>query len=467
MMRRTTGDAARTVGGQLIGGDLAYGAVSSDTRSLDPGALFVGLRGPNFDGADFVPAAAARGAVAALVERRVDSPLAQIIVPDALRALQRLAAAWRANFDIPVVGVAGSNGKTTTKEMTAAILARGGPCVATRGSLNNHIGVPLTLMRLEPQARSAVIEIGANHPGEVAALVELARPTVGLITNAGAEHLEGFGDLDGVAHAEGEMVAGLEPRGTAVLNADDAYAPYWRSVSGTHHIVSFGAGEAAAAGAGGAGVDYTARNVVQGIENGAFVTRFTLASPLGERTIVLQAGGAHNVMNALAAAAAAGSAGASLDQIGAGLEDFRAVSGRLQLKAGPHGSWIIDDTYNANPSSVRAGIDVLVSSPGAAWLVLADMGELGEQAADSHAEVGSYALARGVRRLFAMGPLSARAVDAFGAGAEWFGDVDALVRRLEAELTAGVTLLVKGSRFNRLERVVQALTGAAPGPAAH
>ncbi|HEY3655887.1 MAG TPA: UDP-N-acetylmuramoyl-tripeptide--D-alanyl-D-alanine ligase [Steroidobacteraceae bacterium] len=463
-MKRTLRDAAQALGaplgGELSGDDVRYSVVSSDSRTLGPGALFVALRGPNFDGADFVAAAVARGAVGALVERRLAVSLPQIVVPDALRALQQLAQAWRADFDIPIVAVAGSNGKTTAKEMTAAILSRMGTCMATHGNLNNHIGVPLTLMRLEPAHRSAVVEMGANRIGDVAELVELARPSVGLITNAGAEHLEGFGDLDGVAKGEGEMVACLEPEATAIINADDPYAGYWRSVASARRVVTFGV-HAAADGSAAVGrpADFTAKDTEQTIERGGFATRFTLVCPLGEMQILLKAGGAHNISNALAAAAAASAAGASLQDIASGLADFRPVAGRLQLKAGARGSWIIDDSYNANPSSVRAGLEVLRTLSGPTWLVLADMAELGEHTSDSHAHMGSYARACGVQRVFAMGEQSSRAVETFGAGGEWFADIDSLIRRLQAELSSGVTVLIKGSRVNRLERVVQALTG--------
>jgi UDP-N-acetylmuramoyl-tripeptide--D-alanyl-D-alanine ligase len=454
-MKRTLSDAARVIGGELIGEDRPYGCVCTDSRTLKPGALFVALRGPNFDGAAFVQAAAAQGAIGALVERATPGSLPQVLVPNTLRALQELAKNWRADFTLPVVAVAGSNGKTTAKEMTAAILSRMGLCMATHGNLNNHIGVPVTLMRLEASHRSAVIEMGANAIGDVAALMRIARPTVGLITNAGAEHLEGFGNLDGVAEGEGETVSCLGPDGTAIINADDAYAGYWRGISGAKRIVTFGVHNQA---------DFTAKNVFQGIERGEFATRFTLISPLGERAIMLKAGGAHNIGNALAAAAAASAAGASLEQIALGLADFRAVAGRLQLKAGTRGSWIIDDSYNANPSSVRAALEVLRSLSGATWLVLGDMAELGESSQDSHAHIGSYARDCGIKRLFAMGPLSSRAVETFGPGGEWFADADPLTRRLQAELTPGVTVLIKGSRINRLERVVQALTGGGAGP---
>jgi UDP-N-acetylmuramoyl-tripeptide--D-alanyl-D-alanine ligase len=332
--------------------------------------------------------------------------------------------------------------------MTGAILARRGACLKTQGNLNNHIGVPLTLLRLAPSHRGAVIEMGANRSGDVAALVALARPTVGLITNAGAEHLEGFGDLDGVARGEGEMVAGLESGAAAVINADDAYADYWRKVAVSARLVSFGVRR---------GADFAAHGVRQSIESGGFETRFTLKCPLGERAIVLQAGGAHNVSNALGAAAAAAAAGASLEDIAAGLADFRAVPGRLQLKAGLRDSWIIDDSYNANPSSVRVGLEVLRDMPGRRWLVLGDMAELGAAAAQSHRELGELARVMGVERLYTYGSLAALAAESFGAGAHAYQDAQALTQALESALPPDACLLVKGSRVNRLERIVEAL----------
>jgi UDP-N-acetylmuramoyl-tripeptide--D-alanyl-D-alanine ligase len=453
-MKRTLRDAANAVGGELVGDDRPYGTVATDSRTLQPGALFVALRGPNFDGREFVAAAAARGAIGAIVERAVPHLLPQIVVGNALRALQQLGQAWRAGFTIPIVAVAGSNGKTTVKEMAAAILSRMGANLATQGNLNNHIGVPLTLMRLEASHRSAVVEMGANRIGDVAELVRLAQPTVGLITNAGAEHLEGFGDLDGVARGEGEMVSCLDPAATGIINADDTYAGYWLRQAAARRVVTFGVH---------ANADFMAKDSVQSIERGEFATRFTLECPSGRLSIFLKAGGAHNIGNAVAAAAAASAAGASLEDIALGLADFRAVSGRLQLKAGAHDSWIIDDSYNANPSSVRAALEVLRSLRGARWLVLGDMAELGKFSEDSHAHIGAYARDCGIKRLFALGPQSSRAVEAFGSGAEWFADTDSLTRRLQEELAPGVTILVKGSRVNRLEQVVQALTGGGTG----
>jgi UDP-N-acetylmuramoyl-tripeptide--D-alanyl-D-alanine ligase len=451
-MRRSLQETALVVGGRLQGEDRSYAAVSTDSRTLQAGALFVALRGPKFDGGGFVAAAAQAGAAGAIVAQLTPVALPQIEVADTLLALQRLGAKWRANFRIPLVAVAGSNGKTTAKEMTAAILGRTGPCLATQGNLNNHIGVPLTLMRLNDTHRSAVIEMGANRIGDVAALMALARPDVALVTNAGDEHLEGFGDLDGVARGEGEAIACLEEAGTAVINADDAYAAYWRGLAGKRRVLTFGVAQPA---------DFTARQVAQSIEQGGFITRFELVGPAGAAAVTLHAGGAHNVMNALAAAAASFAAGATLAHIAAGLGAFRPVGGRLQLKAGVRGSWIIDDSYNANPSSVRAGLDVLRALPGPAWFVLGEMAELGAGAVAAHEDIGAYARECGVARLFCIGAPAARSAAKFGTGAEWFPDMEQLIARLSAELPGGVTVLIKGSRVNRLERLVSALTAGA------
>jgi UDP-N-acetylmuramoyl-tripeptide--D-alanyl-D-alanine ligase len=453
-VERTLRNLARACGGRLEGDDRAFAGVSSDSRTLAPGDVFVALRGPRFNGNEFVGAALAAGAAGALVDAPQPFALAQIVVADTQAALSRAGQAWREALSIPVIGVAGSNGKTTAKEMTAAILAQAGSTLATRGNLNNHIGVPLTLLRLEPGHRFAVIEMGANRAGEVAQLIEVARPTVGLITNAGAEHLEGFGSLEGVARAEGETVAGLAADATAVLNADDEFAGLWRSMTPAR-IVTFGLAE---------GADFRASDLQTTLAETGFRTRFRLSSPLGQADIELHVGGRHNVANALGAAAAAAAAGATLDHIVVGLGTMRPVPGRLQLKQAACGAWIIDDSYNANPSSVRAGIDVLASVAGRRWLVLGDMAELGEFAADAHAQIGAFARERGVERLLATGPLAALAVERFGAGGQWFPDAAALTHELLRALAAdqgagGVRLLVKGSRVNRLERVVAALVG--------
>jgi UDP-N-acetylmuramoyl-tripeptide--D-alanyl-D-alanine ligase len=451
-MMRTLAAFAQACGGQLAGADAAFTDVVSDSRTLEPGQLFVALKGPSFDGHEFVRAALERGAAGAVVAAPQQLPLPQVVVADPQAALARAAAAWRAAFAGPLVGVAGSNGKTTAKEMTAAILAASGPCLATRGNLNNHIGVPLTLLRLTAQHRYAVIEMGANRAGDVAGLVRIARPTVGMITNAGAEHLEGFGSLEGVARAEGEMVAGLAADATAVINADDEFAPLWRALTAAR-VVTFGVRSRA---------DFAASEVRTQVAADGFSTRFRLTTPAGSAEVRLALGGAHNVVNALAAAAGAMSAGASLAQVSSGLEAVRAVPGRLQFKQAASGAWLIDDSYNANPSSVRAAIEVLGSLSGRRWLVLGDMAELGTYAAAAHSDIGEFARARGVERLYALGALAALAADSFGAGATAFADAAALTAALSGALaTAGadVRLLVKGSRVNRLERVVDALTG--------
>ncbi|HSD73308.1 MAG TPA: UDP-N-acetylmuramoyl-tripeptide--D-alanyl-D-alanine ligase [Steroidobacteraceae bacterium] len=450
-MKRTLAAVAAACGGFLQGQDREYGAVSSDSRTLQSGALFVAIKGPRFDGHDFLHACLRNGAAGAIVSQPLAILLPQVVVKDTLVALAALASAWRSQFEIPLVGVAGSNGKTTVKEMTASILARLGPCLATLGNLNNHIGVPLTLMRLDATHRTAVIEMGANRVGDVAALAAIAQPTVGLITNAGAEHLEGFGSLDGVAQGEGEMVAALGPNDTAVINLDDDYAPLWRRLSKAGRTVTFGLAREA---------EVRAVEVEQSVTTEGFALRFELVAGAERCAIQLRLAGRHNVINALAAAAAARAAGASLEAIAAGLAAVRAVKGRLQRIAAPNGSWLIDDSYNANPSSLRAALELLHDLDGPKWLVLADMGELGEFSQQSHVEAGALARASGVARLFAAGPMSAHAAEAFGRGAEWFPDVETLIRRVAAELEPGTTVLIKGSRMNRLERVVEAL--AAP-----
>ncbi|HTX24703.1 MAG TPA: UDP-N-acetylmuramoyl-tripeptide--D-alanyl-D-alanine ligase [Steroidobacteraceae bacterium] len=450
-MPRTLGEFAHACGGRLEGADRSYAAVSTDSRTLGAGDLFVALRGPRFDGHAFLGAVEQAGAAGAVVETAHASRLAQIVVQSTETALARAARSWRGRFTIPLVGVAGSNGKTTVKEMLAAILGQAGACLATRGNLNNHIGVPLTLLRLEPTHRFAVVEMGANHAGEVAALARIAHPTIGLITNAGAEHLEGFGSLEGVARAEGEMVEGLPAEAVAILNADDPFVTLWRSLTRAR-VFTFALAAPA---------DFRARDIHGDIVAGAFCTRFTLECSQGSRAIELQLAGRHNVANALAAAAAACAAGASLDHIRAGLATMRAVQGRLQLKRAHGGAWLIDDSYNANPSSVRAAIEVLAELGGRQWLVLGDMAELGGFARESHTEIGAFARAHGIERLFATGELARLAVESFGAGAQWYPDTEALARALGTAVSPETRVLVKGSRVNRLERVVAALVAAA------
>ncbi len=451
-MKRTLAVFAACCGGRLEGADATFAGVVIDSRRLSPGDLFAALPGTRTDGHEFIAAAAAAGAAGAIVSRPVGTAVPKIVVADVAQALSAAGSAWRAEFRGPLLAVAGSNGKTTTKEMLAAILALRGECLATRGNLNNQLGVPLTLLRLREIHRSAVIELGANRAGEVAELTALARPDIGLITNAGAEHLEGFGDLDGVARAEGELVAGLSAEGVAIINADDPYAPLWRGMTRAR-ILSFGFQP-------GADVRASELRLDAGAEG--FITRFTLHAYGGAVPVALALAGRHNVYNALAAAAAAQAAGATLAQLATGLGSVRAVEGRLQFKPAAQGAWLIDDSYNANPSSARAALEVLAELPGRRWLVLGDMAELGAHAEASHRELGTLARECGVERLYSYGALAALAADSFGAGAERHDDIDALVRSVGGALQAEVRLLVKGSRVNRLERVVAALTGAGP-----
>ena len=458
-MIRALAELARVTGGVLSGSNAAFGAVISDSRALEPGTLFVALRGERFDGHQFVPDAQQKAAAGALVERQVATPLPQVIVRDALAGLAGFAAAWRRDFDGKVVGITGSNGKTTVKEMIGSILSCEGPTLVTKGNLNNHIGVPLTLCRLEAAHRYAVIEMGANHQREIAHLAGLARPDVGLVINAGPAHLEGFGGLDGVAKGKGEMFEALGIDGTAVINADDRFAAFWHGLArGAGRILTFGVRERA---------DFSAHDMQSRATDGGFVSEFQLVTPVGRRTVTLALAGEHNVMNALAAAAAAYAAGAGLDAIVAGLERMRAVAGRLEVKTLPGGARLIDDSYNANPASVRAGLRALAALEGQHWLVLGEMRELGEESPQLHAEVGEFARQCGVARLFAVGDEARHAVEAFGAGATWFASVEDAIASLRADLAPGVTVLVKGSRSNRLERVAAALGAGATDVRAH
>ena len=448
MNRFQLSELARIGQGQLKGGDIEFTAVSTDTRTLGPGALFVALKGPNFDGHQFVAMAKDKGAVAALVDHELAVDLPQVVAADPLAALSEFARDWRSRFSFPVIGITGSNGKTTTKEIAAAILTPLGPTLVTRGNLNNHIGVPLTLLGLEPTHRFAVIEMGANHLREIEHLASLSQPTIGLVTNAGAAHLEGFGSLDGVAEGKGEMFRALRPDGTAVINADDRYLEFWRESRGCERVLTFGL-EAPA--------DFTARGVRNISDENGFRFEFELVTPAGTAPAVLQLAGMHNLRNALGAAAATYAAGATVQQIVQGLASMKPVSGRLEMKPALQGAFLIDDSYNANPSSMKAGIDALRGFTGERWMVLGEMRELGVTSDELHAEVGRYARAAGIVRLFGVGAGAKHATDAFGKGAQWFDSVEALIAAVRPELEQNVAVLIKGSRSNRLERVAAAL----------
>ena len=447
-----TAEAAAAVAGRLSGDDVAFHGVATDTRTLRPGTLFFALRGARFDGHDFLGLALERGAVAAVVDRAVDSPLSRIEVDDTRLALGRLAATWRSRFTVPLVAVTGSNGKTTVKEMIASILSCDGDGLVTVGNLNNDIGVPLTLLRLSGAHRFAVIEMGANHAGEIGYLTGIARPGVAVITNAGPAHLEGFGDLEGVARAKGEIFQGLADSGTAVINADDAFARLWFDLASTHRTLTFGFGASAAV---------HARDI-RATDGGP--QAFILVTPHGEVAVNLPLAGRHNCLNALAASAAATAVGATLADIKSGLEHMNPVDGRLQMRAGIRGARIIDDTYNANPSSVSAALRVLASygSGTPKWFVLGDMAELGGDAAELHASVGREAQRLGIERVYAVGDLAVRAADAFGAGARHHARHEDLIDELRSDIAAAGTagapvILVKGSRSMHMERVVVAL----------
>lgn len=446
-------EIVRCAQGEVVGPDAAFSSVSTDTRTIKPGALFVALAGPSFDGHDFVATAAQNGAAAALVARPLPVDLPQVVVADPLAALSAFAREWRRQFKIPVIGVTGSNGKTTTKELIGSILSQLGPTLVTRGNLNNHIGVPLMLLELTQQHRYAVIEMGANHLGEIAHLASLAEPTVGIVTNAGAAHLEGFGSLQGVATGKGEMFQALPVEGVAVINADDKYAPQWRDMSTADRILTFGFEQQA---------DFMAHKVREVSGANGFRIDFDLVTPDGTLAATIPLAGLHNLRNALGAAAAACAAGTEVAQIASGLAAMKTVAGRLELKPAINGAFLVDDSYNANPSSLKAGLDAMRSFTGARWLVLGEMKELGDASNELHAEVGRYARQTGIERLLAIGEGSRFSVEAFGRGGQWFADIDALIRDARSSLTAGVAVLIKGSRANRLERVSAALSATPP-----
>ena len=438
---------AAAVNGRLVGADVTVEGVSTDTRAIAKGALFIALAGERFDAHDFLDQAMAAGAGALLVADagKLPAGVSAVVVDDTRLALGRLAAAWRARFALPVIAVTGSNGKTTTKEMIAAILkvAHGAAVLSTRNNLNNDIGLPLTLLGLSAAHRAAVIEMGMNHPGEIAYLAPIGAPTVALVTNAQRAHLEGMGDLDEVAREKGAIFSGLPAEGVAVINADDSYAGYWRGVAAGRPVRSFAIDGAA--------------DVVGKVRQHGLETAIDLSAPEGEVHIALRIPGRHNAGNAVAAAAASLAAGVPLAAVAAGLESFSGVKGRLQRRAGKLGAEILDDTYNANPDSVRAGIDVLASTIGRKLLILGDMGEIGEACAQYHDEIGGYAKSQGVDLLFALGEATKAAVRNFGDGARHFCHVDKLIAAADKELGPDTTVLVKGSRFMKMERVADAL----------
>ncbi len=443
--------AARALGVELHGADVQISRVTTDSRNVRSGDLFVAIKGPKFDGHDYVEQAFSAGAVGVMISDPTlveSTDTSALIVEDVRLAYGRLAAWWRSLFAIPLVAITGSNGKTTVKEMLGAVLrehAGQDAVLATRGNLNNDIGVPTMLLELEPRHRFAVIEMGMNHLGEIAYLSRIARPSVALVNNAGTAHIGEVGSVEAIARAKGEIFSGLDTSGVAIINADDAFADYWRSVASDKKIVDFGLNRHA--------------RVSARYELADAGSLITLRLPDGELPVTLRVPGLHNVKNALAAATAAHVLGVQPETIATGLHIYRGISGRLKHHRLNSGDAVIDDSYNANPESVQAALSVLGASRGRKILVLGDMGELGDTAASLHAELGGFARRAGVDRLLGLGKLSLEAVRSFGDGGTHFSDVAELLEVLRSLLDGSTTVLVKGSRFMRMERVVQGLIG--------
>ena len=464
MMNMMLSEIAECVQGQRVGEDVVISSVSIDTRAIKPGELYVAIKGHNFDGNQFIDRAEQAGAVAAIVHQGISSTIPHIVVDDTRLALAQLAGAWRNKApSLAVVGITGSNGKTTVKEMVAAILSVNGkasapahaPCLHpvsntlfTQGNLNNDIGVPLTLLRLNEQHRYAVIEMGANHPGEIEYTSRIVQADVAIITNVGAAHIEGFGSVDGVAKAKGEIVQTLKDSGVAVLNRDDDYFGYWQSVAGTRKVMSFGVDERA---------DVKAHSVKTEIIDHAFATTFELVAAQAEMAVKLKLAGRHNVVNALAATAACLALDIDLQQIKQGLESVKPVTGRLQPLVSRLGNIVIDDTYNANSASLKAGLDVLANCAGDRWLVLGAFGELGPESPKIHEQMGELIKSSGVVRLLAIGSDARNTVKVFGKGAAFFDTQEELIETLKQELKGDEAILIKGSRAQRMEKVAAAL----------
>ncbi|MCW8906816.1 MAG: UDP-N-acetylmuramoyl-tripeptide--D-alanyl-D-alanine ligase [Sedimenticola sp.] len=447
MISFTLSKMAREIEARQLGADARFSSVSTDTRTLRPGDLFVALSGPSFDGHDYLDQAIQRGAVAALVQRDTGGDFPRMLVEDTRLALGLMAAVWRQQSDATVIAVTGSNGKTTVKEMIATILRQKGAVLATRGNLNNDIGVPLTLLRLQEE-QFAVIEMGANHPGEISYLSKIAMPDIALLNNACRSHLEGFGSLEGVAKAKSEIVNGLAESGCFVFNADDNFAPFWSGVAAGRRTLTFGVSQEADVSSGG--------DVEVGWDRNGFASRFAVQTPKGEVNVRLTLAGEHNRMNALGAIAVAQEAGASLSEIESGLARIAPVRGRLQPLAGRGGVMLLDDSYNANPDSVSAAIRVLAAAPGRRFLLLGELGELGEGTLDFYRELGVEAREAGIQHLYAVGG-AAEAARTFGEGGAGFESQEQLLDQLQQVLQPGDRVLVKGSRFAAMERIVNAL----------
>ncbi len=442
---------------KLVGADVTFSSVNTDSRKIRQGDLFVALRGERFDGYEYVMSSLQSGAVACLVNAdsyaaapcNLQAASCILVVKDTRIALGKLAAYWRAQFEAYLVAITGSNGKTTVKEMLASILSiaagDASKVLATLGNFNNDIGMPLTLLRMNKQHRYAVIEMGMNHFGEIDYLTRLAQPQVALVNNASGAHLLGLGSVEGVARAKGEIFAGLRSDGIAVINADDEHATLWRKMANGHHVLDFGLSNKA---------------MIQGSWSAqGYGGVLKVQTPVGDMDVRLQVPGMHNARNALAATAAAIALHIPLVMIKQGLEDFGGVSGRLQRKQASNGATVIDDTYNANPASVHAALEVLAQTKGKRIFVLGDMGELGVDAAQFHKDIGKAARGLGIEQVYALGDMSVGAVAEFGAGARHYQELDALCAALDKEMDSHSTVLIKGSRFMKMERIVAHCVG--------
>jgi UDP-N-acetylmuramoyl-tripeptide--D-alanyl-D-alanine ligase len=454
LIRTSLHQLQKVVANSTVTGDTDFAGLSTDSRKIEQGNVFLALRGETFDAHDFFGMVAESGAVAVIAERvPTDFPIPALIVPDTKLALAEIATYWRQQFTLPVIAVTGSNGKTTVKEMIASILlAQYGSehMISTKGNLNNEIGVPLTVFRLQDEHQAAVLELGMNHPGEIAILSEIAQANVALVNNAQREHQEFMQTVEAVAIENGAVIQSLPVDGVAVFPAHDTYTAIWKEFAGQRKTLTFG----------------LVSNSEQKIDVlGSFVAQDfgsdIQMSIQGEAAKVqLAAAGQHNVLNALAAAACCSAIGISAAKIVEGLQAFAPVSGRLQLKQATAGARLIDDTYNANPDSVKAAIDVLVNANAETTLVLGDMGEVGADGAAFHQEIGQYAKAQGIQHLYTLGSLAQSSTIAFGNGAEHFDKLAGLLAKLDSQSSSGNTILIKGSRFMKMERVVAHLMNA-------
>jgi len=448
MILMTLAEIATITQGELLGENVLISGVGIDTRSLNVGDLYIAIQGEQFDGHDFIESAVEQGACAIICTRKMIVNIPQIIVADTRLALAELAGAVRDKLKVKVCAITGSNGKTTVKEMIAAILSVNYQALFTQGNFNNEIGVPLTLLRLQKQDAFAVIEMGANHAGEIAYSGQYVKPDVAVITNVSAAHIEGFGSIEGIAQAKAEIIKSLAPEGVAVLNADDTFFSTWQAIAEMHKVISFGLIKSS---------DVCAENIVVQLEKKQFKTCFDLLHHKQRISITLNLAGEHNVKNALAASAACFALGMTKEQIKLGLKGVEAVKGRMQLMWSTSGIRVINDSYNANPASLVSALEVLQQYQGDKWLILGAFGELGDNSDKIHTEMGRTIKNAGIKRLFATGALAENTVNSFGLGAKYFHTQEALITAVRHIISSDVVVLVKGSRVQKMEVVVDSL----------